>query len=380
MPSQEVQTLIIGGGVAGLSCAWHLGQAGAAREGRVLLLEKEPLCGSQASAQNAAILRSFSADPVTSAIARASAAFLRQPPAGFSPVPLLNPTGLILGASGPTAKAWRLELERLGPAAGARQLSKAELQQLAPHLKPSAELLLYFESEGQIDIAAELDGFRRGAKASGVRIQTDQRITRLLRQEERVLGVELEDGSSIHAQTTVLAAGGWSDALGQSVHSRVRMSPTRRHLMVSAPDPTIERNWPIVWLEDAGFYCRPESGGLLVSACDTSEVDPDALQRDPAILESFASKVARHTPRFAGSQVAHYWCGMRTQSPDGRFCLGPDPDLAGLFWVAALGGHGMTCGPEVGRLASALLLERGDREDPQVLQSVLPGRSIPLFS
>ena len=36
--------------------------------------------------------------------------------------------------------------------------------------------------------------------------------------------------------------------------------------------------------------------------------------------------------------------------------IGPDPAVAGFFWVAALGGHGMSTSYGVGRLASEAIV------------------------
>ena len=44
-------------------------------------------------------------------------------------------------------------------------------------------------------------------------------------------------------------------------------------------------------------------------------------------------------------------------SGDDDFLIGPDPDVDGLFWAAALGGHGVSCSAGVGRLAAAHLLD-----------------------
>ena len=63
---------------------------------------------------------------------------------------------------------------------------------------------------------------------------------------------------------------------------------------------------------------------------------------------------------------------MRTLTRDGRFVVGPDPDLEGLFWVAGLGGHGMTCGPEVGRIAAARLC--GESSGDPMVESLDPAR------
>jgi D-arginine dehydrogenase len=49
---------------------------------------------------------------------------------------------------------------------------------------------------------------------------------------------------------------------------------------------------------------------------------------------------------------------MRTVTEDDLPVVGPDPDVGGLFWVAALGGHGMSISAGIGRFAAELLLGR----------------------
>ncbi len=71
----QTKILIIGGGIAGLTTAWHLAQSG--RGEGVLLLEREEQLATHSSAQNAAILRTLGPDPFSSRIAQASARFLR---------------------------------------------------------------------------------------------------------------------------------------------------------------------------------------------------------------------------------------------------------------------------------------------------------------
>jgi glycine/D-amino acid oxidase-like deaminating enzyme len=67
---------------------------------------------------------------------------------------------------------------------------------------------------------------------------------------------------------------------------------------------------------------------------------------------------------------------MRTLTADGRFAIGPDPDVAGLVWVAGLGGHGMVCGAEVGRLGAAALL--GELEREPLARALDPARLVPV--
>ncbi len=69
--------------------------------------------------------------------------------------------------------------------------------------------------------------------------------------------------------------------------------------------------------------------------------------------------------------MARLWCGLRTFAPDRRFVLGPDPVRPGLFWVAGLGGHGMTSGLAVGQLAADLILGK------KTSGALNPGRLMP---
>ncbi|MFQ5669083.1 MAG: NAD(P)/FAD-dependent oxidoreductase [Acidobacteriota bacterium] len=357
MGSERARILIIGGGIAGLATAWHLGRRHA--EG-VLLLEREPQLGTHSTGRNAAILRTVGPDPLITSVALRSKASLLAPPAGFSETPLVDPCGLLMIAG----RASAAELQRWAGEAGptAQVIPASRLETLAPHFAGDTALAAWFPDEGRLDIAALVQGFARGARRTGIAFHRGATVEGLLQEGGRVAGARLAGGEEIRADTTVIASGGWAGRLGASAGSRVDLRPTRRHLMVTAPDDRVDARWPVVWSLGDAFYCRPESGGLLLCACDQVDVDPDACHTDPAIRERIAAKAMRLLPGQAGAEAAHFWCGMRTLTADQRFAIGPDPDLPGLFWVAGLGGHGMVCSFEIGRIAADLLTGVGGED------------------
>ncbi|MBW2272258.1 MAG: FAD-binding oxidoreductase [Deltaproteobacteria bacterium] len=370
--SREHSILIVGGGVAGLATAWELARLG---QRGVLLLEREEQLGSHSSALNAAILRTLSSDPITTRLARASADFLRRPPEGFSEVPLVDPRGLVLVAGSDAAAGLRARVEALGPDAKVAEISQGELHTLAPAYAGPVAVAFHFPEEGQIDIAALMQGFARGARRGGVGIRTAAAVSELVCESGCVAGVRLENGERLRAATTVIAAGGWAGALGRAAGSGVRLRPTRRHLMVTAPDAAVERSWPVVWRLGADeFYCRPESGGMLLCACDLSDVEPDRCHADAGVRDTIAEKTAHQLPALAEAGAAHFWCGMRTLTEDGRFAIGPDPDLAGLFWVAGLAGAGMVCSGELGRIAAARLTGAPAELPAEIIDALAPAR------
>jgi D-arginine dehydrogenase len=90
-----------------------------------------------------------------------------------------------------------------------------------------------------------------------------------------------------------------------------------------------------------------------MSGCDTMKVTPEQGEiADPSELERIAVKASRWLPSLADDGVARAWSGMRTFAPDDLFVVGSDPRLPGLYWVAGMGGHGITCAPVVGSIAA----------------------------
>ena len=353
----EVDFLILGGGIAGLSTAYHLGLAGA---DRVALLERNGALGQEASAQNAAILRSFSEDPEKRAFARASAPFLHDPPEGFGP-PFVEKTGVVLLGDEPRARAWRAILET-GPDRealhdeGVQELTPYELRRLAPNVRSPHAIALHCPHDGKIAIRRLVDALARNAERHGVELRTGVAARELLVEDGRACGASLADGGTVRARTVVLAAGAWAGRLGRAAGSRVALRPTRRHLAVTTPI-ALERDRPTVWSESRSFYHRPEAGGALVCLCDGDEVDPDTLEVAEGIEERLLARAREELAGLEAASLARVWCGLRTVSEDGGFRVGADPGIEGLFWVAGLGGHGMTCGIEVGRRAARGCLE-----------------------
>lgn len=368
--------VVVGGGIAGAVTAWALAAAGA-RE--VYVLEREAQLGAHSTSKNASILRTLTEHPATTQLALETAAFLHDPPSGFSPVPLLDPVGLVLVPGDPTAAhiaAWRAAK---APDA-VRSLEAAELAALAPHYdwdrSGAAHGALLVTDEGHIDTSALLDGLVRAARARGVRFRTGAEVHELERSPlGRVVGVRLASGEHIDASQVVIAAGGWAGTLARAAGSALEFEPRRRHLLVTAPTAAVDRRWPIVWSEPDGFYVRPESGGLMLCACDQDVVAPDVCDALPDVRERIASAAARCLTGFDDAPAAHFWAGLRTFAADDEFAIGPDPDVDGLFWVAGLGGHGMSTSIGVGRLAAALLL--GAPVDAELARALAPQRLAP---
>ena len=365
---ESFDVVVAGAGFAGAATACALAAAGV-RD--VLVLEAEDQPGSHASGLNAALLRRLVPDPATGAALRRSARAMYDPAwndaVGFE----RNGSMLLVGGDGGDLAGAVAEASSDGLAC--RSVSRDEAIARVPVLASATfDHALFTQDDAVVDIHALLWRYLAAARAGGAVIATACPITSVETDGTRVVAVSTPRGR-VACRVLVDAAGAWANGLAALAGlPPLSMAPYRRHLVTTPPADFVDRSWPFVWDVAAGYYFRPEVGGLLMSPCDQSEAAPGPAMRDPAALVLLAEKLARHAPALAGLAVKHWWAGLRTITADGRFAIGWDPRLEGFFWVAGLGGHGMTGSAFAGEAAARLILGR----DEPLAATVDPARLV----
>jgi D-arginine dehydrogenase len=346
------RVIIIGSGIAGAATAYFLTRKGCCD---IVLLEKDKIAGSQSTGRNAAILRTMIPEPEINRLARESADFYHNPPENFSDVPLVDSVGVYLAARAEhtaTLNKWCDD----NPEAKLERRSAAPIYEAIPILAPGLETAAYSADDGVLDVHAIFQGFLRGACREGAELRLNCEFKGLQTGGGRVQGVETSDGF-MEASKVVVANGAWTSISNTFNGYSIPFAPYRRHLLVTEPLKQVNPRWPVVWIVGEEFYFRPESGGLLMSGCDTVKVTPEQGEIVEHIqLERIAAKASYWLPSLSDAKVARAWSGMRTFAPDEMFTIGVDPRIRGLCWVAGLGGHGITCAPVVGKIAADCII------------------------
>ena len=339
---QSVDILIVGGGIAGLSTALHLGGAGVQR---IMLVDREPLPGFYASGHNAGIARQLTGCAPHTALAIAGRHALDRE--GL----LRLAGGLLLCADAGGLLCLREEADGAGVPVEFGDGPLVAGLRAAQHL--------YVPSDGVIDVHGLLDHCVRGARGAGVHLHYACEVLGI---QPTPLGFEVETTEGrMRAKTVINAAGAWAGGLGwAAAGADPGLRPMRRHLAWSKGGQPLAG--PYAWWVDRPLYLRPESGGLLMSPCDEGNValpcagaQPDI---DPAARDLLAATFLDLAPGLANRGVDRLWAGIRTFAADRRFLIRWDPLQPDLFWVAGLGGHGMTAGLAIGKLAAERILSR----------------------
>lgn len=344
-----MHVVVVGGGIAGLSAAFHL--AGSAE---VTLVEREPVVAAHSSGRNAAIFRHLEGGTGAVPLAVRASALLDALLPGWK-----RPTGALYVAHEPG------EVEHLEDLGRRHEVAHRRADGTAAERVPAlaggvCDRVLDVPGDGVIDIHGVTTALARGAARRGAVVRTGLGAERVLAEGGRVRGVVLESGERLDADVVVNAAGAWAEGLGATCGAPLPLDPRRRHLVILDPEARPDAEAPVVWRVDEGIYVRPESGGVLASPCDEASWAPGIPPTDPEALVRLGERMGRFAPVLASASVRRAWACLRTFAPDRDPVIGADPRLTGLFWIAGLGGRGMTVGLAAGDLLAAAVAGRTD--------------------
>jgi len=361
-----VKTVIIGGGLIGLSVARALAERGTSD---VLVLERHQLAGG-GTGKSSGIVRTHYGVPSIAAMAWRSLPVFEQLGAevGF------RQTGycVLVGEENVEPLKANTAMHQ-GLGVDVDLIDPDQLQSLWPMMNVDDVALASYEPRGGFADATQLAlHFGQRARQHGARIRQRAPVARIRTSGDRVTGVELDGGEVVEADLVICATGWWTRSLAETLGIDLPMEAYRSELLVvdaGEPLPDLPVVSDLVSLQ----YCRVEGAGqFLVGNSDHSDfqkklVDPDDYSNvaGEASILAYAEKVMHRFPGFPDPSVTHSYAGVYDVLPDWNPVIAPVDGLEGLILCAGFAGHGFKISPAVGDLVADLVLE-GDSTDPAI--------------
>lgn len=369
LPMARADVVVIGAGVTGLAAAREAALSGAS----VLCLDRGR-AGAEASGGNAGSLhlQLLSWDFGAKAVAGGSPA-LRTLPLQAESIDLWSQLerdtggdfamkvtgGLMLAENSEqiaflTAKAGAegkvgIETHVIGP---------DEIARIAPALSRRFVAAAWCPGEGKIDPLAGNTGLLTAVKAAGVCIAERCPVTGIEQDGEEY--IIRTPGGIVHAGRVVIAAGGWSAALGAMLGVVLPIRGAPLQMIVTEPAPPLVPC--LVAHADRHLTLKQAaSGGLLIGGAWPASVN-DAGQSEvlPDSIEGNLWVAAHTVPAVGGLTVLRSWAAMNIDI-DGAPLIGSLPNHPRV--VVAATANGYTLGPLVGREAAAGVMKGRMRDD-----------------
>jgi sarcosine oxidase subunit beta len=352
--------VIVGGGVIGVSIAFHLAEAGVED---VLLVERAEL-GSGSTAKGAGGVRAMFSDELNVRIGMRSleawGAFDERP--GWE-IDLRRVGYLFLLSSDAEVADFERSVEmqnRLG--VPSRMLSPDEAHELSPLAGLDGVLAAaYCPLAGHATPDGAVQGYAAGARAHGARIAVGRELTGI---EE---GAVLTSAGAVETDCVVCAAGPWSRAIGEMAGVELPVTPERRRIAYTGP-LAIEGELPMTIDFATGFYFHREGRGLLFGTSDVCDTQDEWLERAVPVLR-------RRAPVLIDAPLAGGWWGDYEMTPDHNGLIGEAHAAPGRFvYATGFSGHGFQQAPAVGEIVRELYLGREPFVDISALAAGRPER------
>ncbi len=377
--SQTADVVVVGGGVNGASIAYAL----AARGVKVVLVEKGALA-SGASGRSSALVRMHYTNEGDARLAWASFPVFKHWAELMGGPAVFTHTGFVNVVAPRYADNLRRNVEMLqGLGVNTTALTGQELKELQPFVHVDDVGAAAYEPEsGYANPAETVEGFRRRATELGARILPWTAVTRVVREESRVTGVETSAGR-IDAGSVVVAAGAWSTRLcrefGLALPARAKAIDT-----VAVTRPPELRNPHMVFIDNIqGNYFRPEAGGLTLVGvpCQEWDIEPDTLGAGlPAQASDLGARLLMHRiPSMERATLARGYRAFDGYSADRHAILGRVDGLDGLLLATAFSGSGFKIAPAVGMCMAELVTEGRAKTvdiEPFSLRRFAEGRTV----
>lgn len=346
--------VIIGGGIIGLSIAYHLALK---KAGRVLLFEKGQLGEGSTSRCVGGIRTQFSTE-INIRFSLESLKTFEKFEEEFGIQSGFKRIGYLFLAS--TEEEVRIFKKNIKIQ---RQfhipvefLNRNEIQRRWPYLRTD-DLLggTYCHLDGYAGPHEVLSGFIKGAKRAGIKIYEGREVTEIFSSKGKVIGVKTT-GGEVHCPIVVNAGGAYAASIGRMADIEIPVKPLRRQIFITAPFHLTDRIIPLTIDFHRGWYFRKELEGFLLSGPLDQEPSFN-LTIDYEARAKVSEDAIHRVPVFKKARIAMGWAGLYEISPDQHAILGKVPEVEGFILANGFSGHGFQHSPAVGRVIAELIID-----------------------
>lgn len=348
--------VVIGGGVHGLSTAYHLAKLGVKS---LAVLDKSYL-GAGASGRNTAIIRANYLTPEGIAFMNASLKLYEQLAAELDLNVLFSQIGRLDIGHTESTLFWlrqRAEYNRL-MGVDSRLIGPREIKQIMPHIdlrkgRPFPVVgALHHPPAGVARHDAVVWGYARAADRLGVELHPFTEVTGLTREKGRITGVQTSKGS-VGADLVVSAAAGWTSTITNMLDIDVPILTYPLQAFVTEPLKPFMHT--IISSGELHTYIYQTERGELVVGGGVDHYPTYSHRSTLQMLEELAANAIRLLPQIRGVRVLRQWTGICDMTPDYAPIIGPVDGIDGLILNCGWGTWGFKAAPISGKMTAELI-------------------------
>jgi glycine cleavage system aminomethyltransferase T/glycine/D-amino acid oxidase-like deaminating enzyme len=376
----HARVVIVGGGIAGCSTAYHLARLGITD---VLLLEQGKLTsgttwhaaglvGQMRPNRNMTAMSRYGIE-LYSTLEQETGLATGWKQCGSVNVAATPERWQVLKKQAALARSFGVEVHLITP---------KEAGDLVPVMRTDdLHGALWIPGDGKANPADLCMSLAKGARNRGVKVIEEIEVTGVLTARgavgEHVAGVRTSQGD-VRCEVVVNCAGQWARQFGALAGVNVPLYSAEHFYIVTGRVDGVHPMLPVTRDPDGFIYYKEEVGGLLMGGFEPQakpwRVDPipstfrfQLLDEDWDQFEVLMTNAIHRTPCLETAQVKMLLNGPESFTPDGNFILGEAPALRRYYVCAGFNSAGIANSGGAGRLIAEWIV--GD-EAPRDLWDV----------
>lgn len=370
----NAKVVVIGGGIAGCSVAYHLAKYGWKD---TILLERDQLT-SGTTWHAAGLVGQLGASSTITRLRKYSLNLYKELEKTTGLSTGLKQNGAITVASTPERLQ---ELLRQATAAqlfdvNVENVNKQRIKELYPVINDDDILGgVYMPEDGQADPIGVTNVLAKAAKMEGVQIFEKTPVEKILVKDKKIFGVQTKFGK-IDCEYVVIATGMWSRQIGEDIGVSVPLYPNEHFYIITEPMKDLPKDLPVLRDYNDCLYLKEDAGKMLVGIFEPGAKnafkDKGIVPNDFSFgefpddfdhFEPYLEKSFQRLPMLETAGIRKFFSGPEFFTPDTQYLLGETPEVNNLFTCCGFNSIGIASSGGAGRVTAEWMINGYMNED-----------------
>ena len=370
----SAKVVVIGGGIAGCSVAYHLTEFG---WNDIVLLERDQLT-SGTTWHAAGLLGQVGASATITKLRNYSLNLYKK---------LQEETGIETGLKQNGSLTVATDTDRLEELK--RQATFAQrfnIQVDEVNIDKITELYplintkdivggIYIPKDGQADPIGITNVLAKAAKNNGAKFFENCPVKKILTKNGSIIGVDTIYGK-IQCEYIVLATGMWSRQIASDINVSIPLYPNEHFYILSEPLDGINKSLPVLRDYNNCLYLKEDAGKILVGIFEpnakpaftnTYKVPDDfsfgELPEDFDHFEPYLKNAMKRVPALENVGIRKFFNGPEAFTPDTNYLLGETPEIKNFYVCCGFNSIGIQSAGGAGKVTAEWMINGETNED-----------------
>ncbi len=351
---KRADVVIVGGGIIGVSVAYHLAAAGV----DVVLLERGALASGSTSKALGGIRASFN-HPVNLQMGKyGREVYGRFVEAFDQPINYVAGGYLyLIDDSVPMEHMEAAVSLQAEYGVNSRIIDPSEINAISPIVNAGAFVAaLWSPDDAKAEPEPATQGYARAARAAGACLLTHIDVVGIDVDEGLIRSV-ITSAGTIATECVVNCGGAWAPGVARMIGWDMPITPYRRQVVTTVDMRDVEPHETLTIDLATSFYFHQEKQKFTVGYSDPLEAPGYQLAYDPTEwLPRMLEKAERAAPGLLDLGIQSGYAGLYAITPDHNQLIGEHAGVSRFLYAAGFSGHGFQMGPATGRIITSLYL------------------------